>query len=74
MNITEILKESLRVVFLAVVSYLLTDGVINYLVVHFAGESLSLELIVLITGLLTSVLRGIEKQLHKNESKFQLPV
>ena len=73
-KLLEIGKETLRVVILAVVSYFLTAGVIDYLLVTFLGNTLSAEMVVLITGLLTSILRGVEKQLHKEDSKFILPV
>ena len=73
-KLLEIGKETLRVAILAVVSYLLTAGVIDYLLVTFVGNTLSTEMVVLITGLLTSILRGVEKQLHKEDSKFILPV
>lgn len=73
MKIMEVVKEALRVVVLAVISYLLTENVVSFLVSWFGGEALSKEMVIVVTGLLTSVLRGIEKQLHANKSKLSLP-
>jgi hypothetical protein len=73
MNIIEILKEGVRVVILAVISYLLTGVVLNNLLTVVLGSHLDPAIILYISGLLTAVLRGIEKELHTANSKLQLP-
>lgn len=72
-KLIEVLKEALRVVVLAVVSFLLTDNVVNNLVVFFGGKSLEPQLVIITTGLILSILRGVEKELHSKGSKVTLP-
>jgi hypothetical protein len=62
----EAIKEPLRYIELAVVSFLLTEGLLNTLISLFFGSRLSVEFVLLITGLLTSVLRGYDKFLHES--------
>lgn len=57
-------KELGRVVVLGVVSYLLTAGVLASLVSILFGTHLDASVIVIVTGLLTSVLKGLDRQLH----------
>jgi len=63
--VKEAIKEPLRYIELAVVSFLLTEGILNTLISLFFGSRLSVEFVLLITGLLTSVLRGYDKFLHE---------
>jgi hypothetical protein len=63
--VTEAVKEPLRYIELAVVSFLLTEGILNSLISLIFGARLSPELVLLITGILTSVLRGYDKFLHE---------
>ena len=70
----EILKEAGRVIFLAIVSWLLTIGVIDNILLAVVGDKLDPQYIILVVGVITSVLRGIEKELHNKDSKYQLPV
>jgi len=59
--VSESLKELLRVIALAVVSYLLTEG----LGVIVSGLSLSPDQKLLTIGILTTVLRSVDKFLHE---------
>ena len=60
-------KEILRTIILSVVSYLLTDGVLNTIMILVIGERLTSAEIIVVTGLFISVLSGIDKYLHKME-------
>lgn len=62
--VKEAVKEPLRYIELAVVSFLLTEGIISTLISLIIGNRLSPELVLIITGFLTSVLRGYDKFLH----------
>lgn len=73
-NLIEISKEVFRNAILTIVSYLLTEGIINTLVVAVAGNRIDPTVIVTSTAVLTWILRGIEKRLHDTNNKFQLPV
>ena len=64
--IKEALLEGGRVVLLAVISYLLTAGVIARVVVSTVGVHLDANLQLIITGAITSALRGIDKLLHEH--------
>lgn len=57
-------KEFGRVVLLGAVSYLLTAGVLTTLVSILFGVKLDTQIQVVIVGLLTSVLKGVDRQLH----------
>lgn len=63
-HLIEIGKEALRVVVLALVSWLLTDGVLNSVLGMLFSAHLDAAQVILVSGLLTSVLRGIDKDLH----------
>ena len=81
----EALKELGRIVSLAVISYILTNGVIEAAVIYFTGTSLDPMTRTYIIGILTSALRAIDKWLHEagkaagegtlaqSISRFQLP-
>lgn len=69
----EIIKEVGRNAVLGIVSYLLTEGALNAIIVAVGGEKLTPQYVILITSGLTYVLRGIEKSLHDNDSRLQLP-
>lgn len=72
-KIWEIAKEAIRVIVLAVVSWLLTVGVLDNVITAFFGTKIDPTQTILISGFITSILRGIEKQLHENDSRMQLP-
>jgi hypothetical protein len=57
-------KEVLRLILLAVVSYLLTEGVLSGLVFAVVGNKLSPTEVLFITGLITSVLKGLDKNIY----------
>jgi len=61
----EAIKEPLRYLLMAVVSYLLTEGVLNTILIRVFGTQLDATAVALITGLLIAVLRGIDKYLHE---------
>jgi hypothetical protein len=63
----EAIKEPLRYVLLSVVSFLLTEGVLNGFLTWLIGTKLDLATVLLITGLLTAILRGVDKFLHETE-------
>lgn len=58
------LKDTGRTILLAVISYLVTEGVMNTLIGVIFGDKLSPELILIISGLITSILKGIDKDIH----------
>lgn len=59
-------KESVRIVMLTIVSWLLTEGVVAKLVEQF-GAQLDANTRLLVTGLILSVLKGIDKWLYKTD-------
>lgn len=61
------LKQVGRVALFAVVSWLLTVGVIESILVAIFKESMNAGTITLLSGFLTSLLTGIDKALHKAE-------
>ena len=58
------LKEAGRVALDGIFSYLLTEGVLNSIILLIFGERLPLGVIVIITGAVMSILKGWDKQLH----------
>lgn len=62
-NLFEAIKEPLRLMALALVSWLLSEGVGAILRAY--GGQLSAEVQLVIVGVLTSLLRGIDKYLHE---------
>ena len=72
-KLLEIIKEVGRNAVLGIISYLLTVGVLNNVIAVLGGDKLDPQYVVLITSGLTYLLRGIEKTLHDNDSKLQLP-
>jgi len=64
------LKETLRTAVMAVVSYLLTAGVLQALVFAALGEKLTTEWQFIFISLLTALLSGIDKWLHKADVKI----
>ena len=65
-TIKEAVKEAARVILLAVVAFLLTTGVIDQAVVTAVGNRLDTNTILIISGLITSALRGFVKWLHEH--------
>lgn len=66
------LKELVRTALMGGVSYLLTGGVLQSIVTYFFSSRLSPEMIVILTGLLTSILSGLDKWNHKEGNKSPL--
>lgn len=64
-SLLEALKEIGRVLLLALVSYLLTEGVIDAVVVYFGGVNLDALTKAQIVGLVTTGLRALDKYLHE---------
>lgn len=62
-SLLEALKEPARLIALAIVSWLLTEGV--GLAMTAFGAKLDDTTKLLITGILTSALRGLDKYLHE---------
>lgn len=62
--LVEGLKEGARVALDGIISYLLTEGVLNSIILLIFGERLPLSVIVIITGAVMSILKGWDKQLH----------
>lgn len=60
-------KEWLRIVMLGAVSYLLTEGVVQGLVSWLFGSRLDAFGTTTVTGLILSVLKGIDKYLYKTD-------
>lgn len=63
--IREALKEGSRVVSLGVVSYLLTEGVLDAVLIGLFGTKLDTATKLYISGLLTTALRAVDKWLHE---------
>lgn len=63
-NIIEWLKELGRISALAVVSYLLTAGVIDAILASF-GIQLDPQIKLIIVGFITTILKSIDKWLHE---------
>lgn len=61
-NLLEAIKEPARLVALAVISWLLTEGVGLAMAAY--GAKLDTNTQLLLTGILTSALRGLDKYLH----------
>lgn len=61
------LKEVARLVIFALVSFFLTAGVLDWVVMSLGG-SLSPDLQVAIVSALTLFFRGLDKYIHKDES------
>jgi len=58
------LKEAGRVALVALVSWLLTEGIISSVFALIFKDRLSSEAVLLITGLATSIIKGWDKDLH----------
>lgn len=74
-SLLEALKEILRLVVSTVIGYLLMEGVVDSLVVIYGGK-LDPTQKTLITGLLMSIVRAIDRYIHVNpklDSKGFLP-
>lgn len=71
MKVLEALKnwalEVSRVALLAVVSYLATDFVIAKLVQDFFSSSMSPEMVLQVTGILTVILKAVDRSLHETK-------
>lgn len=66
-GIIEGLKEGLRVVILGVVSYLITDGVVQSLIMWLFGSKMDAAQMTMVTGLVLSILKSIDKWLYKTD-------
>lgn len=64
-EVKKAILEGLRVTLLGIVSYLLTDGVIATIVNTYLSIHLDATLTIIITGLITSALRSLDKWLHE---------
>ena len=64
-SILEALKEIGRITLLAIVSYLLTEGVIDGLFSYFVGVQLDAITKAQIIGLMTTGLKTLDKYLHE---------
>lgn len=62
--LVEGLKEAGRVALVALVSWLLTEGIINSIFVLIFKDRLSSEAILMLTGLMTAIIKGWDKDLH----------
>ena len=63
-SLLEAIKEGGRLVLLAFVSYLLTEGVLDAIVAYFGGQ-LDAVTKVQIIGLATTALRALDKYMHE---------
>lgn len=70
--LVEGLKELIRTGVLAMVSYLLTEGVLNGLIMNAVGNRLDPQLVLVLAGILTSALRAVDKWLHEMKVKTPL--
>lgn len=59
------MKEAGRLVLLSLISYLLTAGVLNNLLALIGGTYFSEAQILIISGLLTTGLKGLDEALHE---------
>ena len=66
-GIVEGLKEGLRIVILSVISYLLTDGVIQMIIELIWGAKMDATQVTLVSGLVLSVLKSIDKWAYKTD-------
>lgn len=64
-SILEGLKEVGRILLLAIVSYLLTEGIIDAIVAYFVGTRLDAMTKTYIIGLTTTLLKSVDKWLHE---------
>ena len=62
----DFIKELLRVVLIAVVSYLLTEGVITALLDLVVGIQLDPTQRLILVGLITTVVKAIDRHLHES--------
>lgn len=63
-NLINWFKEFCRVIVLAIIAYLLTEGVLGNLLDIVFGLKLDTATKLFMVGLVTSVLKGIDRQLH----------
>lgn len=63
----EAIKEPSRYVVIAIVSYLLTDGVLEGLLTYFTGNTLEPQAKLIVISLITAVIRGIDKWLFETQ-------
>jgi len=64
-SLIEALKEGGRLLLLAVVSYVLTEGLIDLAIEYFIGAKIDLTTKAQLVGLLTTALRAVDKYLHE---------
>ena len=63
------IKEAARVVILAALAYLLTEGVIEFVVEYATQHGLDPQLKLFVVGFTTTILRALEKMAHEEEKK-----
>lgn len=68
----EALKSFVRLGLIAIVSYLLTEGVVNTLLVAILGASLSPEMRVVLSGVVISALKSLDTWLHEKDIETPL--
>ena len=71
-SVFEGIKEAGRVAIFAVVSYLLTEGVVGQLL-EVIKITIDPAMKLVIIGLITSILRAVDKWGHEEDNKVQLP-
>lgn len=64
-SIIEATKEAGRLLLLAIVSYLLTEGVLDYILSYFLGVQIDTTTKVQVIAIITTLLRSIDKYLHE---------
>lgn len=71
-EVIESIKQFIRIALSGAVSYLLTEGVLHTIVRVTLGSRIDPTLIIIITGLGTSILSGLDKLNHENGNKSPL--
>lgn len=68
----ESFKELIRMIVISMVSFFLTEGVVQFVLQWIVGDKLDVAQVLFITGLLTVILKSIDKFLHKNGTNTPL--
>lgn len=68
----ESVKEFIRMIATAVVSFLLVDNAVNFILVWMVGDQLSPEQVLFVSALLTVVLKSVDKFVHKSGNETPL--
>lgn len=64
----ESLKEMARLLLMGAVTFLLTEGVINNLLITFLGTRMTAEQRLAVDGFILLALRGFDKWLHESKT------